>query len=188
MELETLRTEDKAKQNQIIQLQLKHNGAMQTLDKEKNDMTKIKITSVKMLDSTQPIKDLEQQIKNVRKEKNEIELQLRDTNQKLVKAVRKTVRFEKANADSSQMIEKLIKEKEKMKTEKKALQSKLDTQSNETIECDQGKAERDQLSSKNELLHKKVNELQLKCKYLQEEITKSKNFVSRKYQLSFIIA
>ncbi|KAJ7371912.1 hypothetical protein OS493_022009 [Desmophyllum pertusum] len=104
-----------------------------------------------------------------------MEKELTNTKKMLVKAVRQKNCLKKANTDSSQLIEKLNKEKEKLN----ALLSKLNTQGNETRECDQVMAERNRLSYEKELLRKEVNEWQLKCKYLQEKITKSQNFVSR---------
>ena len=112
-ELGALKTEMKAEQNKIKQLQLKHKEEMQTLENEKND---------KMFESMQ-LK--EEQIETLSEEKNKIDLQLRDqkaemekkltyTKEKHAKAVRKKDRFKKENTESSQLIEKLNKEKKKL--------------------------------------------------------------------------
>ncbi|KAJ7371901.1 hypothetical protein OS493_021998 [Desmophyllum pertusum] len=90
------------------------------------------------------------------------------------------LRFHEGQNQTCSRCQDLEMELEDSRTEVKAEQNKtkqLQLKHNEemqTRECDQVMAERNRLSSENELLRKEVNEWQLKCKYLQEKITKAR--------------
>ena len=190
--------------NEKEQLQLKYNREKQDwVEKEtgkKNREAKLReaIDKLKRLDPVR-VNELEQENEILRKQKNEIEVQFRsdkgrmegelesskeileDLKQKRVKAVRGKQRLKNENETFRKQIEDLEKKNKALETKNNDLLSKVNGDG--TSECENLRVGRDQFSSEMERLRNEIDESQLKCRKLEEEIIKWSKAVGRKYYL-----
>ncbi|XP_078378426.1 uncharacterized protein LOC144661514 isoform X2 [Oculina patagonica] len=202
-ERDALQAEMDSKQNEFKQLELEHNKTRQTLEEDIKDRemkiieldefyNQLNVLHLKQKNELEQIKTLMKE-ENERKvklgrEKEEIEKELENTKAKLVdqkelevrrvEAVNSRENFKKINEKYWQRIKKLKQKNKTLGEKNEDLLKEIETTSHKAEECDKLRAERDQLNSKIDRLVQEAAESRLKCRKLEEELLKCRNFVS----------
>ena len=159
-ELNDIKTKRETIKNKISQLELKHKEDKKKWDEDKKEKDK-------------KIKENELEIGNLKKTNEKQQRQKERLSKKKAEMEKKKTEVMEENKKIMARIEKLLAEKEELE---KALLVQTGAKEQERL-----KAENGMLLTRIEQLSKRVNNSELECKRLHEELKKYINFESRKY-------